>query len=198
MWDEEKFFKDYRSQTDRVKPDKDFVERLKQQTNPDNVAKLEKRIKKRRQMTYVAAAATVVLCVGIGAGKFFFRENGDNMRWNEMHAGKTQDEPVKTSGISDSNRDKELSKVIVMLKDSSSMLDNMQGESLSTEEREKLVELLKHAEKVENTVEISGIDFENEAVVYYCVGEETVKIEFYKERYARIGDNVYVSRDDLK
>lgn len=78
------------------------------------------------------------------------------------------------------------------------MLDNMQGESVSTEEREKLVVLLKHAEKTENTAEISGIDFENEAMVYYCVGEETVKIEVYEERYVRIGDNVYVLKGDLK
>lgn len=197
MWDEKKFFKDYKEEADQIKPDASFVERLKQQTNPDNVVRLEKRTKKRRQMTYVAAAATVLLCVGIGgAGASVFFGSKDSEGVNGLHAGNTQDETGKTVGNSISSKDKELSKLISMLENTSAMLDDANGNSLSTEEREKFVEMLKHLEKLENDVEIADIDFSKEAEVYYCTGVETVKIEVYEERYVKIENSVYVLKDN--
>lgn len=197
MWDEKKFFKDYKEEADQIKPDAAFVERLKQQTNPDNVVRFEKRMKKRRQMTYVAAAASVLLCVGIGGvGVSGFFGSRTGVGGDGLHAGNTQDETGKTAGDSVASRDKELSNVISMLENTSAMLDDANGNSLSTEEREKFLEMLKHLEKLENDVEISDIDFSKEGDVYYCTGVETVKIEVYKERYVKIGDRVYILKDN--
>ena len=50
--------------------------------------------------------------------------------------------------------------------------------------------MLKTFKKLEDSVEISSIDF-TEASVYYCVGEETVKVEIVEDKYARIEDRVY-------
>ena len=33
MWDEKKFFEDYKEEADQIKPDAAYVERLKQQTS---------------------------------------------------------------------------------------------------------------------------------------------------------------------
>lgn len=190
MWDEEKFFKDFAEATDQIKPDAAFVEQLKEKMNSENVAQLEKRMQKKRQIRYIAAAAVAALCVGAGGiGFSMFGGTGNRTQGNVPHAEK--DNPSKETAGSVKGSDQVLSNVIAMLEEPSNMVDDAQGNSLSTQERENLVEMLKHSKKLEDSVEISSIDFTNESKVYYCVGDETVKIEISKEEYARIEDSVY-------
>lgn len=190
MWDEEKFFKDFAEATDRIKPDAAFVEQLKEKMNSENVVQLEMRMKKRKQIRYMAAAAVVALCVGAGGiGFSIFGGNSNVTQQNVPHAGKEEPSGEVTGKVSGTT-DQVLSNVISIIEDSANMVDDEQGNSLSTQERENLVEMLKTFKKLEDSVEISSIDF-TEASVYYCVGEETVKVEIVEDKYARIEDRVY-------
>lgn len=191
MWNEEKFFKDFAEATDQIKPDAAFVEQLKEKMTSENVMQLEKRIHKKSQIRYMAAAAVAVLCVGAGGiGFSMFGGTQSGTQGNMPHAENGQPSGEVAGKVS--GKDKVLSNVISIMEDFGNMVDDEQGNSLSTEERKKLVEMLKHSEKIDDSVEISSIDFEKNAHVYYCVGKEAVKIEIVKEKYARIEDSVYV------
>lgn len=190
MWDEEKFFKDFVNETDKIKPDAEFIEQLKHKTNEENMI----RFKKRENMRYIAMAASLLLCISIGGiGWHLFganmmkKEPGGSSYQNEINAGKEGNE---ISGTID-KKDSVLVEVITMVEDEKNLLDDEQGNALSTQEREHLVELLKKSGKIDNIVEGLKEDLLEKGNSYYCVGEETVKIIVYEEQYIMIEDVIY-------
>lgn len=61
MWDEKKFFEDYVDESQKIKPDEKFVQNLKQ------IAWQEEHKKKKIPVVrYVAAAASLTLCICAG------------------------------------------------------------------------------------------------------------------------------------
>ena len=190
MWDEEKFFKDFVNETEKVKPDDEFIEQLKHKTNEENMI----RFKKRENMKYIAMAASLLLCISIGGiGWHLFgadilkKEPGGSSYQNEINAGKEGNE---ISGTID-KKDSVLVEVITMVEDEKNLLDDEQGNALSTQEREHLAELLKKSGKIDNIVEGLKEDLLEKGNIYYCVGEETVKIIVYEEKYIMIEDVIY-------
>lgn len=196
MWDEKKFFKDYVEEAERIKPDGAFLEQLKNKTNQDNMLRLKKSMEKRRKMQYIAVAASIFLCISIGGigwsvfGRKIANQGQDHASYQgEVNAGKEEQE-VQSGTIEETNS--VLLDIISMVEDENNLLDNQQGDSLSTQEREKLVEMLKKSKKIESSVDKSAIDFSKEGEVYYCVSDETVKITIYEDKYIVIADVVYV------
>lgn len=192
MWDEQQFFEDFVKDTDRIKPDAAFIEQLKEQINQDNVV----RLKKRKRTQYMAVAASLLLCIstaGIGWNIFAIKQKNpgqnEDVYQGQLSAGK-EEEKVSSGEVGEN--DSILLDVISMVEDETNLLDNEQGVSLSTQERKKLVEMLKNSEKIKNSVEISAEEFSNNSIVYYCVSDETVKITVYEEKYIMIGDAIYI------
>ncbi len=191
MWDEKQFFKDYEKTVERIKPDEAFVEQLKNKMNPDNVV----RMKKRQRIKYMAVAASILLCISIGGiGWSVFRtivsndEQGNVSYQGQINAGK-EDKAHFGKG---EEIDSVLLKVLSMIEDENNIVDNEQGNSLSPQERMQLMEMLKNAKKAENPEQLSVEHFLENGIVYYCVGEETVKITVCEEKYVIIADKVYV------
>ena len=139
-------------------------------------------------------AASLLLCITIGGiGWHLFgadilkKEPNGSSYQNEINAGKEGNE---ISGTID-KKDSVPLEVITMVEDEKNLLDDEQGNALSTQEREHLAELLKKSGKIDNIVEGLKEDLLENGSIYYCVGEETVKIIVYEEKYIMIEDVIY-------
>lgn len=182
MWNEEEFFKDYIESAEKVKPDSDFIEQLKTNTNIDNAKKVQKR-KQKKIITFLTVAASLVLCISLGGyGLGLWGQDISPQSPGSLSANK--DKYGNTGNVAGENP--ELAKVLTMLTDNSTMLDNKYGESVSESERNHLISLLNSCEKT-NTPKDTAL----QETVYYCVGDDTIKITVYEEQFIEVNDIIY-------
>ncbi|MCI8409705.1 MAG: hypothetical protein HFJ09_10640 [Lachnospiraceae bacterium] len=180
MWNEEDFFKDYVQSAEKIKPDSDFLEQLKTSTNIDNVKKLQN---KKKIITFLAAAASFALCISlVGYGLGIWGQDTSLQPSESLSANKEKHDA--TGNVAGDNS--ELSKVLTMLADNNTMLDNIYGESVSDSERNWLISLLNSCVKTD-----APKDTALQKTVYYCVGNDTIKITVYEEQFIEVNDIMY-------
>lgn len=91
MWDEKQFFEDYKKESEQIQPDAAFTEKLKA------LAEEEPKVSSFPKARILAAAASFVLCIGVGA-----------VAWNGVHSGKdSQMEQSYLAGNTADTKDKE-------------------------------------------------------------------------------------------
>ena len=178
MWDEKKFFDDFVKESEKVKPDNEFVEQLKNMVNEENVGA----IKKRNQTFFmrgsmVAVAAILCLSVGTIVWKGF-----DDNKNSEKDIKQESSVSVHAGGNSEIQ-----SGIIVMIEEDKVEIKDEAGEIISYDNREKLLGQLNKAKKVENAENIEMND--NDYAVYTCEGEEIFEIKIYSGKYILIGDS---------
>lgn len=182
MWNEEDFFKDYVQSAEKVKPDSAYIEQLKANTNAENLKRLEHK-KQKKIISYLAVAASLALCISLGGyGLGLWGNHNPSQTSGSLSANKKNHEI--SGNVAPNNP--ELSSVLAMLSDSNTMLDNKYGESVSDAERKHLISLLKSCVKLDTPKDISL----NETV-YYCSGNDTVKITVYENQFIIVDDIMY-------
>lgn len=183
MWNEEDFFKDYIQSAKKIKPDAGYIEQLKTNTTTENLKKLNQK-KQKKIITYLATAASLALCItlgGYGLGLW------GNSRSPQTPSGSLSANKKPHEATGDVTHDNpELSFVLAMLTDANTILDNKYGESVSDTERNHLISLLKSCVKLDAPKDIAL-----EETVYYCVGNETVKITVYENQFIVVNDIMY-------
>ena len=189
MWDEKKFFDDFVKESEKVKPDNEFVEQLKNMVNEENVGA----IKKRNQTFFMRGsmvAVAAILCLSVGTIVWKGFDDNKNSEKDikqessvSVHAGGNSE---IQSGIIGSNV-LELEEVIVMIEEDKVEIKDEAGEIISYDNREKLLGQLNKAKKVENAENIEMND--NDYAVYTCEGEEIFEIKIYSGKYILIGDS---------
>lgn len=179
MWNEDEFFKDYVESAKKIRPEPEYLQQLKSNVNTENLKKLKQKNQK-KTISYLAAAASIVLCVSIG-GFALWKTNSGTI--SPSLSAQRQESEISGNVTNDNP---ELSSVLSMLSDSATMLDDEHGESVSEAERSHLISLLQSCVKSDTEKNISL-----EPTVYYCVGEEAVKITVYEEQYIVVHDVVY-------
>lgn len=182
MYNEDDFFKDYIQSAKKIKPDSDFIEQLKLNTNINNVKKLQNK-KQKKIIAYLAVAASFVLCFSLGSyGLGIWGQDTSPQHTNPLFANKKQHDT--TGNVAGENP--ELAKILTMLADNSTMLDNKYGESVSESERNYLISLLNSCVKTD-----ASKDTALQETVYYCVGNDTIKITIYEEQFIEVNDILY-------
>lgn len=145
MWDEKKFFEDFVKESEKVKPEEEFIQKLK---------KLEPKEKKNRfrYAKYTAAAAAVLLCLGIGT--LVFREVGtatqkpeDQIINNIDIQAALDGEQIQSGSIGKGKKDS-LSDIISSMQQQNIIITDSSGKELSEEEKERLLKQLEDAETV--------------------------------------------------
>lgn len=188
MWNEKEFFQDFVEESEKVKPDEDFVQQLKSMMDDEQIAKQEKRRKQVVIMRYATVAAAFLLCVIIGGVTWNFwnkepnhSEEETNSYTADVHAGNNNHEIQSgVIGITDS----ELQEAILMVGDEDVVIKGEDGELISAGKRKKLLDMLNRAEKVEEIIE-----FEDGYTSYFCTSEGTLEIKIYNSEYIQLGDS---------
>lgn len=212
-WDEEKFFRDFKEESDKVMPDPEFVRELKRM--PDRAAK-KSTLFRTPATRNVAIAAALLLCVFAGGavswgvhglptpsgamqgetasgadGNPNQIHSGADGAQSQIHAGK-KDPDISSGTIGeekagDTEAYSGLNRAIAFVQDENSTVERVAADVgvpsvLSSDEREKLLGLLEHAEEAD-----VSIDAGDGHVTYFCGnGEETLEIRVYQEKYLMI------------
>lgn len=198
MWDEKKFFEDYVEESEKIKPDEQFVEQLKQMAVQE-----EKRKKPVPMIKYVAIAASFVVCVGLGSIVWRNQntESEDkNVKYNmELQAGqqKTEEEDFlaesdtasenksETESESEVQPEEEiLTEALNCIKQGATIRDE-DGNEVSQEKQEEIYQLLKNAKEAETP---EGENMEN---TYFLEGNQTIEIELWENGFLKINGNWY-------
>lgn len=191
MWNEKKFFRDFVEESEKVKPDKEFVQQLKQMTNKNEIEKVHKRKLQVRIVKYVTVAASFLLCFVIGG--IAWNAHNSMKEYNEetdsytadAHAGNKN--PGIQSGIIGEEPD--LETVIAVVSDETVILEDENGKEILAGKRKLLLKLLNKAQKTEE-----DIDLNEEYTSYICKGEREIEIKVYNSEYIVIGDSDIVYR----
>lgn len=185
MWDEKQFFKDFAEEAHRIIPDAEFANRLKKQVTEENLVKLNYHNRKLRYVKYMAAAAILLLAIGIGK-LGLFTGNNENLLNMKNHAGKEIDgQPNEDM----ENLEEDHIQVISMLKDHTVMVDDAYGNTISEEKRNELLEIISKVRRLEN--EQLQKDFWENGEKYYCVGEQTISFIVVQDKYVKIEETEY-------
>lgn len=177
MWDEKQFFEDFNKEVDNIKPDDEFVNRLKNLDDKKTIINI-----KRKKITAVAACILLLFAVGIGAFAIS-RIGSDKPDNNEpvslpVHLG--QDETTATKEIT--------MDYIVELIDNKdiSVVDNDKNE-ITENERKELIEMLEKAVPADS---ISGVIGDETA--YVIKGEKDIALSVYFGEYVLVnGEDMY-------
>lgn len=182
MWDEEKFFKDFVEEADKVKPDADFVEKMVSLVQEEENAKVTP-FRSVKKWTPAIAAACLICIVGIGT----FMQTGHKSQDTEMNpisqmADKEQGN-TEFSSFSPENTENALQMVEEMLEKDVLILD-AEGVEISPEVREELLDAVSNAVLAENS--------ENKEVIasYTMKSEEEILLEVLEDNFlsVKVGD----------
>lgn len=194
MWDEKKFFEDYVEESEKIKPDDRFVERMKR------LAAGEARKKKRiPAMRYAAIAASFVVCIGLG-GIIWYAQNlstkdmafdqtnesqadADGTMWSE-EAGNAESDSTTWWDGAENPSENSLTGIIDSL-EQGAIVRAEDGNEISQNGREELLALLSGAAESE---EPEGIAKE---ASYFLEGEETIEIQVWEEGFVQIDGKWY-------
>lgn len=179
MWDEKKFFEDFVTEADKVKPDPEFVEKMVAMAGEEKSSKVTPFQSVRKWAPAVAAACIVCM---IGIGKFMQMEQpapNSEMEQIGMLAGKNSEELEFSESVADVNSDV-LKMVKTKLDDGTLICDENHAE-ISQEERN---ELLTYAGNAVLTEDIS----EKEVRASYTIeGESEIEINITEDNFMIIG-----------
>lgn len=183
MWDKEKFFHDYVEESKQIKPDQEFVQRLKKEVNQKAVIKRPNPI-----MKYTTIAACFLLCIIVVGVSWNIWDNkqsntgdGINSQSSEIHAGKN-DFDVHSGEIESKPLD--LADVITFLEDENITVEDKDGNMLPSYQRKKLLDLLNSVEITDENIKMDGL-----YTSYFCIKEEKLEIKVYEDGYLTIGNS---------
>lgn len=192
MWNEKKFFQDFVEESEKVKPDEEFVQQLKKMADDNELKSMNRRKMQVRLVKYTAVAASFLLCFIIGgiawnAHEKITKNNNDetNTYTVDVHAG-NKNQGVHSGFIGDES---DLESVIERIGDENVIMKDENGEEISSETRKNLLKLLNKAEKADEIVEL-----EEKYTSYFCIGEKDIEIKVYNREYIVIGDSDVVYR----
>lgn len=191
MWNEKKFFQDFVEESEKVKPDEEFVQQLKKMTNKNEVEKIHKRRLQVCIVKYVTVAASFLLCFVIGSIAWnahnSMKENNDetDSYTADAHAGN------KNHGIQSGiiGEELDLETVIAVVSDETVIVEDENGEEILAGKRKLLLKLLNKAQKTDE-----DIDLKEEYTSYICKGEKEIEIKIYNGEYIVIGNSDIVYR----
>lgn len=192
MWDEKKFFQDFVQESEKVKPDDEFVEQLKGMMKEENVIQSKKR-NNVYFMRYAAVVAAAMLCLVVGTVVWKGFDGNSKTISNDkedytvnIHVG--QDSEIQSGIIGNSNS--ELEEAIAIVQDEKIVIKDEDGENISSAKRKQLLSQLNRAEKVENEDDLEDLQMsDDECDMYICEGEEDLEIKIYEDEYILIGDS---------
>lgn len=192
MWNEKKFFQDFVEESEKVKPDEEFVQQLKKMTNKNEREKIHKRKLQVRMVKYGTVAASFLLCFVIGSIAWnahnSMKENSSdetNSYTADAHAG-NKDHGIQSGIIGE---EPDLETVIATVSDETVIMEDENGEEISAGERKLLLKLLNKAEKTDE-----DIDLKEEYTSYICKDEKEIEIKVYNSEYIVIGNSDIVYR----
>lgn len=190
MWDEKQFFDDFVRESNQIQPSAEFVNKMRTLSEKSLKTDLKKKSTNLKVITGVLAAAAVVgilFIVGEGPGKRELILLDDT-----MYAEKEEAHSVTEGNVYDIFDDKKLLLENALTEGTVTVKD-AQGEEVTAEEREILLEQIVNAEETELSVE----DLEQmEATVYDVEGKMQVRISIMGDKYLVIQDTVYQIKND--
>lgn len=188
MWNEEKFFKEFSHEMDRIKPDAAFVDELTELAKDDDRITSIQRKQHHNIIKYTACAASVILCALIGGLILSLtppatKEDLNHPAEEQVSAGK-HDESITGSLV---NQNKIPSSILSFVKSETTQLKDEEGNVLSEEQRAELLALLDQCTKSDEKSRGDIVD------TYYCTNStnQTIVIHVY-ESYVEIDHTTYV------
>lgn len=191
MWNEKKFFQDFVEESEKVKPDEEFVQQLKKMTNKNEVEKIHKRRLQVHIVKYVTVAASFLLCFVIGS--IAWNAHNSMKEYNDETDSYTADAHAgnKNHGIQSGiiGEELDLETVIAVVSDETVIVEDENGEEILAGKRKLLLKLLNKAQKTDE-----DIDLKEEYTSYICKGEKEIEIKIYNGEYIVIGNSDIVYR----
>ena len=190
MWDEKQFFDDFIRESDQIQPSAEFVNKMKNLSEQSLETDWKKKSTNPKVMTGVLAAAAVV-------GIMFIAGQGQDKRVlileeDAIYAEKEDHSNAMEGSVYDIFDDKKLLLENALTEWNVTVKD-AQGEEVTAEEREVLLEQIINAEETELSVEDLE---ETEVTVYELEGEIQVRICIMGDEYLVINDTVYQIKED--
>lgn len=170
MWDENKFFEDYVTETDKITPDEDFVNNLKKVTSEEQDTK-----RSFAWIKYCAAAAVVMLCAGLGfmVWRLNYSDNAKTDLGNEkVHAGSNKES--QTGGMTIIT----IRTIISYMEDGTTKVEDKEGNAVEEDIRSDLIEMLG---KAVSTDAEPAEDMKYDE--YICKGKTDISLKVYEEGY---------------
>lgn len=187
MWNEKKFFQDFVEESEKIKPDDEFVQQLKRMTNEYELNKSQKRKKQIYFVKYAAIAVSFLLCIIVGSVAWSIYRDIPSDKHSEtdnytmdIHAGNNNSE-IQSGVIGKEN---DLERVISLVGDNNVIVEDENGEEISEGKRGHLLKMLNKAKLSTGT-----IDLEAAYTSYYCMGKEKIEIKIYNSEYIVIGNS---------
>lgn len=179
MWDDKKFFEDFARESEDIKPDTDFVEKVVEMTKTERYEKIRPFSSVNKVVVAVATILIIVTISGIGFQQLNNGAGNNITKPNLQAAGEETVNKDKGQGgkIEDIIDDK-LITVKAMLKDEECQIKDDKGNEISEEEREELLSKIEQMEKLEESSENS-----DKAVSYTLVGETTISVQIVDDKY---------------
>ena len=171
MWDEEKFFSDFKNEAKQIEPDSEFVERLL--SLPEEKEKKVFNFQMGYRVATVAFAAVLLCVMGI---RFLPSGVTDEAQLGQtdLHANEVSSEQDSDSisGTIGEINNQPLEELQQLLRAKDSKVSEVEGRILSQEEKEALADRIDAARLLQQN------EGEQEGVRYQIQGEEGVQIEF--------------------
>lgn len=151
MWDEKKFFEDYAKKADTVQPSPEFIEKMASLVKEESDQTFSiKKFSYAKKLIPVAAAACLVLVVGIG-GHYLGNSNEKGME--EIQIGelagekKQEQEQQQFESFYVMPKEESLQDIVEAIQEKA-VLDE-QGNEIAEEEKSELLKMLLNAETTE-------------------------------------------------
>ena len=198
MWDEEKFFKDFVKESESIKPDREFIDNLKQTANDSNQIVIEQRRRRFKVISSSVIAAALLLCFTVGLvmwndfGKTSTGKDTEKITTPDstvgIHAGK-DNKGIYIGTIGESS---ELETAIEMLEDDSTQVTSGDESTLSEAGRKKVITILNSSQKVNDIEELEKLreaDGSEDYELYELTNKvEKLSIKVYASGYVVIND----------
>ena len=184
MWDENKFFEDFKNQSGKIRPNKEFVDKTVELVN--NGSKMIPFRKIRVAYTAVAAIVVFVAISGLGImslNKDSIRTdkvtNEKNTFHQESYAGKNGDKEIRGVVVEPND----VTEILQMLEDKEVIVTDAEGNPLTEEQRQKLTETVRSPKIPDEKKldEILGDDVKIDE--YKLIGDDMVIIKLINECY---------------
>ncbi len=178
MWDEKQFFEDFAKESDRVKPDREFVEDLKKLNSESTIIELKRKKNTRTvfRLASIAAAVVVMLAVGIGVYTISSHDSdkpddGEKITV-PIHAG--QEQTTADTEKPEIN----IESICGFIEDSDILILDSNGNEISQADRNDLESMFKHASETDSITGLFGDNTE-----YIIKTEEDIVIRIYFDEY---------------
>lgn len=193
MWDDKKFFEDFVKESESIKPDEDFVEKVVAMTKAERNNKVVSFSGISKILTTAAVILLLVVISGIGFGQLNSGEKG-NVTKPDMHAaGNETINPDKgqTGNIEDIVNDKIIT-IKSMLQNKDCQVKDVEGNFISDKEKVILLSKIEGAEEIEKISDNIG-----DTVSYTFVEDTSILVQIVDDKYLIIdGEQYYLLNDE--